>query len=229
LSSLLRDIILPPPDDDLAQFTDNLNFDLNVINAIQTTRYLRGCDDVPKAGNLHLAWEYAANPENHHRFVHMLCVSPHVFNFILDLIKDHPVFQNNSNTPQAPIHVQLAVTLYHVGHFGNGACLEDIAWDAGYSEGAVEMFIDRCFEAIKSLHDLFVQPLTVEEKEKEKVWMDEHLGFKGLWCEGWIMYDGTIVVLHEKPGMHGDAYYTQKANYGLNVQVNQVPIDERFY
>ena len=49
--------------------------------------------------------------------------------------------------------------------------------------------------------------------------MDERLGFKGLWREGWIMYDGTIVVLHEKPIMHGDAYYTRKANYGLNVQV----------
>jgi hypothetical protein len=80
----------------------------------------------------------------------------------------------------------------------------------------------RAFEAIESLHDVFVRPLTAEEKEREKVWMDERLGFKGLWREGWVMYDGTIVVLHERPAMHGDAYYTRKANYGLNVQVNQV-------
>ena len=33
------------------------------------------------------------------------------------------------------------------------------------------------------------------------------------------MYDGTIVVLHAKPGLNGDAYYTRKANYGLNLQV----------
>ena len=32
------------------------------------------------------------------------------------------------------------------------------------------------------------------------------------------MYDGTIVVLYRKPGKNGDAYYTRKANYGLNVQ-----------
>ena len=31
--------------------------------------------------------------------------------------------------------------------------------------------------------------------------------------------DGTIVVLYCKPGKNGDAYYTQEANYGLNVQV----------
>ena len=58
-----------------------------------------------------------------------------------------------------------------------------------------------------------------KEKEKKKEWMDEHLGFKGLWREGWIMYDGTIVILYEKSTMHGDAYYTKKANYGLIVQV----------
>jgi hypothetical protein len=40
LSTILRDITLPPPDRNLVQFTDNLNFDLNVLNAIQNTRYL---------------------------------------------------------------------------------------------------------------------------------------------------------------------------------------------
>ena len=49
--------------------------------------------------------------------------------------------------------------------------------------------------------------------------MDEHLGFRGTWREGWLMYDGTIVVLYKKPGLNGDAYYTRKGNYGLNAQV----------
>ena len=38
--------------------------------------------------------------------------------------------------------------------------------------------------------------------------------------EGWVMYDGTIVVLQKKPGLNGDAYYTRKGNYGLNAQVS---------
>jgi len=33
------------------------------------------------------------------------------------------------------------------------------------------------------------------------------------------MYDGTIVVLFAKPGIDGDAYFTRKSNYGLNLQV----------
>ena len=50
--------------------------------------------------------------------------------------------------------------------------------------------------------------------------MKQHVGFDGLWKEGWVMYDGTIVVLYSKLGLNGDAYYTWKGNYDLNVQVN---------
>ena len=77
-----------------------------------------------------------------------------------------------------------------------------------------------CCTAIESLHDTFVWPLTADEKEVEKRWIDMHMGFEGLWQDGWVMYDGTIVVLYAHPGLDSDAYYTQKANYGLNLQAS---------
>ena len=163
------------------------------------------------------------DPAQHKRFQHMLRVSPYVFQVIVELIKDHPVFHNNSNNTQAPVDFQLAVTLFRMGRFGNAASLEDIAREAGCAEGTVELYTDRCFEAIMSLHDVFVRPLTDEEKEREKEWMDREVGFKGLWRDGWIMYDGTIIVLYSRPGLDGDAYYTRKCNYGLNLQV-RLPI-----
>ncbi|KAF8839689.1 hypothetical protein BDN67DRAFT_990751 [Paxillus ammoniavirescens] len=101
-----------------------------------------------------------------------------------------------------------------MGHYGNGTCLEDIAWIAGISEGSVEPFTEWCFKAIESLHDAFVCMPMAEEKEFEKVWMDNR---------GWVMYDGTIVVLYTKPGLNGDAYFTQKFNYGLNLQIGNLP------
>jgi len=142
---VLRDILLPP-DDDIEQPSENLQFDLTVLEAIRATRYLRGRPEVAKCGNLHLAWEYAQDPHNHKHFINMLRVSPHVFDFTLTLIKDHPVFFNNSHVPQTPVNVQLAVTLYRMGRFGNGASLEDIA----RTEGSVEEFTDCCFEAMES-------------------------------------------------------------------------------
>lgn len=66
---------------------------------------------------------------------------------------------------------------------------------------------------------MFVRLLTAEEREREKCWIDEQMGFKGAWRDGWVMYDGTIVVLYQRPGWDGDAYYTRKCNSGLNLQV----------
>lgn len=196
------------------------NIDVNALFTLHETRYLNGWDlHVPKIGNMHLAWVFKENPTLHGRFEQMLRISPYVFNTVLSLIEHHPVFQNDSNCPQTPVKVQLAVTLYRMGRYGNGASVQDIARAAGCSEGSVENYTNRCFNAIENLQEVFVRNLTPEEKEREKEWIDEQLGFRGSWREGWVMYDGTIVVLHQRPSLNGDAYYTRKANYGLNIQV----------
>ncbi|KIK94814.1 hypothetical protein PAXRUDRAFT_781364 [Paxillus rubicundulus Ve08.2h10] len=134
--------------EDLAQ---KLNLDIGCILAIHQTQYLQGWPPVLKSSSLHLAWEYAQFPSDHHCFVNMLRVSPEVFQVILSLIKDHPVFFNNSGNAQEAIEVQLGATLYRMGQYGNGASLEDIAHFADCSKGA----------------------------EQEKCWVDGHLGFKG--------------------------------------------------
>ena len=208
-----------PPEalEDLAQ---QLNIDISCILAIHQTQYLQGCSPVLKAGTLHLAWEYAQSPTDHHCFINMLHVSLEVFQVILSLINDHPVFFNNSSHPQESVKVQLGVILYRMGQYGNGASLEDIAHVAGCSEGAVELYSQWCFCAIDAVHNAFVCLPTAAEKEWEKCWIDEHLGFKGTWREGWVMYDGTIVPLYAKPAVNGEAYFTCKSNYGLNLQVH---------
>jgi DNA-binding CsgD family transcriptional regulator len=212
------DIFSPP--EDLKEYSLNLQKDLKIIALLEETRYLNGRPPVPKHGNLDLAWEFSQDPAHHHCFINMLCVSPLIFLTVLDLIEDHTVFRNDTNLGQTPVEQQLAVTLFRMGRYGNGASLEDIARAAGCSEGSVENYTNRYFEAILSLQSQFVHKLTPAEKEVEKEWMDNHLGFQGSWRDGWVMYDGTIVFLYCKPGKNGDTYYTRKANYGLNVQVH---------
>ncbi len=75
-----------------------------------------------------------------------------------------------------------------------------------------------------SHHARFIRPLTEAEKEREKQWIEDNIGLIG-WREGWIMYDGTIIILYKKPGLNRDAYYTHKSNYGLNVQVGLLILD----
>jgi hypothetical protein len=214
---ILRSILQPTqtPEEAAKEF----DLDITCILAIRHFRYLRERPPMLKAGSLQLAWEYAQNTAHHSCFINMLRASPEVFYVILGLIEDHPIFQNHSNNPQAPVWIQLAVTLYRMGRYGNGASIQDIACFAGISKGAVELYTRRCFDAIESFHDAFVCRPTAEEKECEKQWIDSQVRFRGLWRNGWVMYDGTIVVLFAKPGIDGDAYYTRKSNYGLNLQV----------
>ncbi|KIY60886.1 hypothetical protein CYLTODRAFT_363592, partial [Cylindrobasidium torrendii FP15055 ss-10] len=176
---------------------ESLTSDVQLLEKIKSTRYLRPRPSVLKIGQLELLYDFAQSPADHERFVDMVRVSPRVFRTLLDLIEDDPVFQNNSHVPQTPVDVQLATTLYRMGRYGNGGSCKDIARVLGIGDGT---------------------------KEEEKKWMDKHLGYTGgLWREGYLMYDGTIVVLYSKPGQNGQSYYTRKSNYGLNAQIGNTP------
>ncbi|KAG5649709.1 hypothetical protein H0H81_002401 [Sphagnurus paluster] len=161
------------------------NLDAAAMAALSETHYFNGCDHhVPKSGNIHLAWEYTQDPRDYSRFLNMLRIPPLSFNVLLELIKNHPVFYNQSQSAQAPVETQLAVTLYQMGRYGNGASVQEVARVAGISEGSVDNYTDRCLTAIESLHDIYIRPLTAGEKEVEKMWLENQLGFRGLWRDG---------------------------------------------
>ncbi|THH18908.1 hypothetical protein EW146_g2130 [Bondarzewia mesenterica] len=151
----IRDMFALP--DTLEALAAQFDLDARSLQQIRNTRYLNGRTAVLKMGSLKLAWEYRKNHADHGRFVEMLWVSPHVFDILLYLIQDHPIFQNNSNNPQTPVQTQLAVTLYRLGRYGNAASLADIARNCGISEGSVENFTHRCFTAIESLHAVLTE------------------------------------------------------------------------
>lgn len=70
-----------------------------------------------------------------------------------ELIQDHPIFQNNSNNPQLPVMFQLAIMLYHFGHYGNAALVESVAQWAGCSAGLVVLCMRWVIVAVFSLHN----------------------------------------------------------------------------
>ena len=157
------------PLNDLKELCNQFDLDMWILQEIRTTHYLWGCSPVPKLGNINLAWEYAQSLADHHCFINMLCVSPDVFDVILSFIHDNPVFYNNSNNPQAPVQTQLAVILYCLGQYGNGASLEDVMQTAGILEGSVENYTNHCIDAIEDLHNIFVWPLMGGEGSREEM------------------------------------------------------------
>lgn len=53
-----------------------------------------------------------------------LWVSPHIFDHLVEVVRNDLVFTNHSEiSPQACVEEQLAVALYHFGHNGNAASL----------------------------------------------------------------------------------------------------------
>ena len=84
------------PGEDVEELLQKLELGKEILEGICNTCYLQDHVCVPKWENLSLAcaWVYAQNPAE---LINMLCVSPQVFQALLWPIKDHPVFQNNSN------------------------------------------------------------------------------------------------------------------------------------
>ena len=54
------------PSQTIEEASQCLDMDINSLIMILQTHYLNGRHSVPKAGILHLAWEYAQNPADHH-------------------------------------------------------------------------------------------------------------------------------------------------------------------
>ncbi|KAG2054942.1 hypothetical protein BDR06DRAFT_846738, partial [Suillus hirtellus] len=74
---------------------------------------------------LHLLEEWALDHPD--KFRCKLHVDLPVFKHLVNTILAHPVFHNNSNNPQLPVPVKLAVFLNSAGHYRNAATTEDIA------------------------------------------------------------------------------------------------------
>src|SRR5262249_32589949 len=101
------------------------------------------------------------------------CMSPKVFDELVWLIENDPIFHNNSNVPQLPVPIQLTIFLVHIGHYGNGSSPKDIAQFAGVSIGTVENATNRCLIAFLHMHDDVIMYPIEEQKEAAKQFIKE--------------------------------------------------------
>ena len=187
-----------------------------LVTSLLTVRVLDTCPPVQKAGQLHLILTDFRR-DHPDRFRKKLRVSPFVFDRLVDLIKDHDVFHNNSNIPQQPVEVQLAVFLVRLGHYGNASSPEDVAQWAGICVGTVINATNRCLVAFLGLHNEAVMMPPEEEKERAKEYVEQVTCPE--WRNGFLLADGTKFVLFQKPGLHGEAWFDKNKNYSIDCQV----------
>ncbi|EPQ51255.1 hypothetical protein GLOTRDRAFT_25151, partial [Gloeophyllum trabeum ATCC 11539] len=137
---------------------------------------------------------------------------PHTFDRLIEKISSDSVFQNNSLNSQLPIDQQLVITLYHFGHNGNAAGLQNVANWAGVAKGTVLLAMRHVITAI--LHPGFM-------KEAAKRWV--HAYSCRTWRDGWCLVEGTLIPLHDRPFWYSESCFDQKCNYSLNIQVVLLP------
>jgi hypothetical protein len=149
--------------------SDEINFTaaqlLGSIIALQDevmkARVLQKPDEPPpRASQLHLLVHFGEHRP--HLFRQKLRIDPEIFDDILDLISGHPIFHNQSNNPQLPVAIQLAIFLNRAGHYGNAISLEDVAQWAGVSVGSVVNCTNRVMCAVLAQHDHFIHFPTLD-------------------------------------------------------------------
>ncbi|KIK92117.1 hypothetical protein PAXRUDRAFT_794583, partial [Paxillus rubicundulus Ve08.2h10] len=145
------------------------------------------------------------------------------FDLLLAALQTDPVFQNQSNLPQMSVDAQLAIALYHFGHYGNAISTTMVALWAGVGYGTVRLLTNHIMTAVCRAEfrrvDLYWP--TAEEKEEAKQWVEENSC--PAWHNGWEMVDGTLIPLHSQPGFYGNSWYDCKSNYSMKVNIISTP------
>ena len=182
-----------------------------------TAWVLNTCPHVKKSGQLDL---YLINFWQDHPdwFWKKLCVSPPIFDCLVELIEGHNIFHNNLNTPQHPILIQLAIFLICVKHYGNASLPEYVAQWAGVCVRTVINVTYRCLVAFLALYDEAVMMLPEKEKECAKQYVEEVTCPE--WQNGFLLADGTKFILFQKLRLHGEAWFNKNKKYSIDCQVH---------
>ncbi|KIK15008.1 hypothetical protein PISMIDRAFT_115934 [Pisolithus microcarpus 441] len=154
-----------------------------------------------------------------------LHVNPDTFNFILDRISGHLIFQNNSPNRQLPVALQLAIFLNRAGHYGNAISPEDVRQWAGVSVGSVINCTNCVMIALLDLHDDFIFFPGADDSELAKAREFVEVRTCAAWQNGIFAANGSAVKLMTKPSLYGETFYDRKCNYSLNCQVGGQQID----
>jgi hypothetical protein len=163
--------------------------------------------------------------EHHpHLFQQKLHVEPEIFDDILNLIFDHPIFYNNSHNSQLSVSIQLAIFLNHAGHYSNAIAVEYVAQWAGISVGSVINCTNHIMVALLNQHDTFMgfPPPDSKDFKLARKYAAEDVCPE--WQNGILAVDDSKINVYQKPGFHGEVFFDRKSRYSLGCQVCLFPV-----
>ena len=184
---------------------------LCLYEGIQEQRYQIPRSLVPKSN-----WITAILPQyNDDRWRSFTRMDPQSFIHVLRLIQNSPIFQNNSNRPQASISSQLKIALYKLAQNGSGSGFRPSSTQWGVSEGHIYNSTRRVVYALFQLRNRYIKWPFPEVRHHESFKNYDRAGFVG--AVGSL--DGTDIVLENKPGgeYQGEQFFNRKKRYALDL------------
>lgn len=199
---------------DADEDSDFLETCMLLLASLQTQRYVDRppryqMKDAIRAGRIEIVFGY---DDRHFRIEARM--SKVCFWKLVDIIKDNPVFSNQSNREQDPVHHQLLVTLFRLGKYGNGAGIGSTASYLCCGDGTAELYTWRCLKAIYDLRGEYI----TWPQSAERVTIAARVAHGNVFgnCVG--MMDGSLIPIEQRPGIDGaNDYYTRKSRYALNI------------
>lgn len=195
-------------DEDESQEFEEL---IDLFIGMLSYRYLNEREKIPKSDAMRLMLGDFPDAE----FRQIVRMDKASFVEVNRMIRNHPIFQNESRNKQQPVWIQLMVTLNRLGCDGNGASVGRTARSCGVSYGSVCKYTKRVFTALLSLQKLEVKwPDAAERVSISERFGQEH----GIWG-GVGVIDGTPAHIFQRPHVDGETFFTRKQRYSMNVQL----------
>jgi len=128
------------------------------------------------------------------------------------LVRARAAFCRRRGGSQLSLDLQLAVTLFRVGHYGNACSVDAVADLFGVSVGGVIKSTRRVVKALAGVAPQHIRWPNTQRRAGLSMYAAEKFGFDG--CIG--ATDGTTFPLAYQPALHPWAYYDRKQRYSLN-------------
>ncbi|KAI7940683.1 hypothetical protein MJO28_012968 [Puccinia striiformis f. sp. tritici] len=131
----------------LNQSKGKLSILLSLIKELSSARYVVPRTPLPRIATISRTYEVLTNTTEGVFKIYARMTWKSFFS-LANTLKDHYIFYNNSNNPQAPVEMQLIVALSHLGMCGNGGSPHVLAQFYNISPGLVENYTNCCMFAI---------------------------------------------------------------------------------
>ena len=125
------------------------------------------------------------------------------------------IFYSSSGRPQLPVRVQLAITLFRFGHYGNAASVILTAQTFFVSVGSVVKATQRVTAAILRWEDAEIRWPDASRRAALAEQSKQRYGFAG--CVGAV--DGTTIPLAYPPSVNPWCFFDRHGRYSVNVLV----------